>query len=145
MLCSLFAGEQARAVNVGNTLVTANQSTSCAQLSAPNGTFYGIFVTSFKSTTSGTTSYWITFPNNVKGFTQPQYGVLRIDQVGNATSGTAAVFNNSFLGGFIGGTWTGNFSIDGFANFVISSVSFAATNGSCEFTLTKGFAIFVGS
>jgi len=72
---------------------------------------------------------------------------VRLDQVGSATSGTAQVFDNSFLGEAIAGTWSGTFDVDGIADFVVTSVTFTASSSSAVsyiFTLTKGLAIFVG-
>ncbi len=147
---SLIASGSAFAANFGNVVVNAAANTSCSAVAPPlpkQGTYFPIEVTSFTtpSTSSTTTSYVLSIPSLVQGFTQPQYIVVRLDQVGKATSGNAFVFNNSFLGGVIGGTWSGTFNVDGFADFVINSVTYTASNGSCILTFSKGLAVLGGT
>ena len=126
--------------NVGNVTVQGTGTCTIPKNISP------IFVTEFQQTVNGVvnTVYKIAILNNIKTFSQPQYIVDTLNQVGNATSGTASVFNNGFLGGVTDGTWSGTISFDAFLDFVITNLTITTgtSPNTCVLTFTNGLAIF---
>lgn len=141
-LCMAFAANSAYADSVGNVKVQGKGTCSAIQ-----GTFP--LLVGVIQPTSNTTVYKLSILANISGFSQPQYIVDTLNQTGNATSGTASVFNNGFLGGspsgnVFPGTWSGTFFFDQTATFNITSLTIITGSGSntCELDFTNGQAVF---
>ncbi len=137
----------AQAANSGNITVSGTGTCTIPQNISP------ILVTTYQQNINGVvnTVYNLSIINNVLGptgkpLTQPQYIVDRLYVPPNATSGTALVFNNGFLGGVTNATWSGTFGFDGFADFTVTNLQITSGTApnTCTLTFTSGLAIFIG-
>ena len=134
----LAAAASANADTVGNGTVKGGGTCQAVAGTLP------LKVDQIPASAPDTTVFRLTLLVAGPGAAQPQYLVAKVTQAGKATSGSAQVFNNGFLGGsgpFLNGGWTGKFpATNAFASVDVGPLT--VTAGSCTLVFSNGQAIF---